>query len=294
MQKLNYKFFTILIILQGCGVSSPEYTPVTKVSATAATCTCKSKTNPVKTPLSPKPVVSKDSNKPVVPVTSKTPEPTVSQSPAATTTKKSPLEQILERTKLIYSKINSTQVEMYTYAKGEYKDGKKTGNIRETFVKGKITTKNPGTIMINISDSDDPLAKGSSLLYPGSGKVKVKGGGFLGIIPVSFDLDDPKLSNSRNQRLTGLSEHITRLTAPGTDLKLLGTSTINGRKVYLIKSENPKLNDPEITYEIFGLDSQEFFLVSNEMYTSKNELVSQYQVKSFTINPKLADNFFSL
>jgi hypothetical protein len=292
MHKGHYKILSVLIFLSGCGLSNPIVQPTAGTSLQAApVCSCKTK----------KTVTSNENTKPVkATATNSTIDKTQSaekkELPVPQTSarpKKTPLELILEQTRANYSKINSYQVQMYNYAKGDYKDGKKTGKTRETFVTAKLTTKKPGYIMINISESDDSLAVGSTLFYPGSGKVKVKGGGFLGIIPVSFDINDPKLSDSRNQKLTALGDNINRLTAQGAKLNLLGTSTVSGRKVFMIKSENPIESDPEITYETFAIDAKDFFLVSNELYI-KDEMVGQYLVKSYSINPDLNSDFFSL
>jgi outer membrane lipoprotein-sorting protein len=86
---------------------------------------------------------------------------------------------------------------------------------------------------------------------------------------------------------------IKRLLLEKTKIELLGTSNIGNKKVYLIKEIPPERLDPEITHEVYSVDSKTFIVLSVEMFVDK-DLVFQYKVEDIKVNIDLPDNYFTL
>ncbi len=179
------------------------------------------------------------------------------------------------------------------YSKGYYQDGKRVNTIHESVIKAKITFQKPLNALLEVIDSPKEIAKGSTLLYTGGDKVKVRAAGILGIIPINFSIDDPMFSDTRNHKILATIDGLKRIKEEGTKIELAGISKLNNREVYLLKIDTPKKLDSEITHEIYGVDSETFVVMLNEMYIG-DEMVSQYMVQDIQTNISLEEDFFKL
>ncbi len=185
------------------------------------------------------------------------------------------------------------QATFTNYSKGYYKEGKKTNSIHEATIKAKMTFKKPLNVLLDVISSPKEIAVGSRLLYTGGDKVKVKAAGILGLITVSFSINDPMFSDTRNHKILATIDGLRRVIQDDTKAEIIGMSEINGREVYLIKIDAKEKLDSQITHEVMGVDSQTFIVLLNEMYVN-DELVSQYMVSDIKTNIDLDDNFFTL
>lgn len=179
------------------------------------------------------------------------------------------------------------------YSKGRMKNGKDTGQTREVIIKARMTLKKPATVKMNVMESPEAMARGSTLLYTGGEKVKVRAGGLLSIIPVNFDVKDPMFENARGHTIMSSFDGIKRLLLKETKLELLGTSNIGDKKIYLLKAIPPEKLDPEITHEVYSVDSKSFIVLSVEMFVNK-DMVFQYKVEDIKTNINISDDFFTL
>lgn len=180
------------------------------------------------------------------------------------------------------------------YSKGYYHDGKRTDSVNEETITAKLTfQKNPLNALIEVIDSPKEIAVGSKLLYTGGDKVKVKAAGILGLVPVSFSINDPMFSDTRNHKILATLDGLKRIIRNDTKAEIVGMSEINGREIYVIKIIAYEKLDSEITHEIIGVDAETFIVLLNEMYVN-DDLVSQYIVKDIKINPELETDFFKI
>ena len=137
------------------------------------------------------------------------------------------------------------------------------------------------------------MARGSTLLYEGGEKVKVRAAGALGIFPVSFDIGNPMFANARGHKLTESGKAVTRLVKKQQDVKLVGKTKLEGRDTFVLELNGSIDNDLEITRQVYGIDAETFVITSTEMYID-TELVSRYLAKNVKINPELSDDFFEV
>ncbi|MFN8671905.1 MAG: hypothetical protein U0457_07465 [Candidatus Sericytochromatia bacterium] len=201
-------------------------------------------------------------------------------------------ENTEDKVKNIIHKILETDVKnkfleanVTTYSKGYYKLGKKTDKLIEKRISGKIIMKKPKKILFKVSESDDPMAVGSTLLYLGGKEIKIKPGGAFSFMRLNYNIDDPIFLNSRNHKFTfdglGAVKH------RDAKAELIGENEINHKKVYILKVVSPTKADPEITHEIYKIDAQSFVVLSIRMYVN-NDMVSEYTIRD--INNKLNDS----
>lgn len=179
------------------------------------------------------------------------------------------------------------------YSKGYYKDGIKLNRINEETVTAKMTYQKPNNALIEVIDNPKEMAKGATLLYNGSDKVKVKAAGILGLIPINFSINDPMFKNARNHKILDALEGLDRLFKETNKIEVLGVSELNGKQMYMLKIIADKKPDNEITHEVIGIDVETFIVLLNEMYIN-DDLVSQYIVKDINTNIELPENFFDI
>ncbi|MEM4398135.1 MAG: hypothetical protein QW757_05955, partial [Candidatus Woesearchaeota archaeon] len=179
------------------------------------------------------------------------------------------------------------------YSKGRMKNGKDTGQIREVTIKARMTLKKPRNVKMYVIESPEPMARGATLLYTGGNKVKVKASGVLGLIPVSFDVNDPMFENARGHTIMSSFDGIRRLLLKDTKIEILGTSYIGDKKVYLLKVIPAEKLDNEITHEVYSVDINTFIVLSVEMFVNK-DLVFQYKIDDIKTNINISDDFFTL
>jgi len=179
------------------------------------------------------------------------------------------------------------------YSKGDIRDGKHTGIDREFRIKAKLYFKNPLNVLLKVIDSTDIIAKGSTLLYTGGEKVKVKAGGLLGLITVYFNVNSPIFQNTRGHNLLMTLEGLKRISHSSSKLKILGRTKIDNRNAYVLEVDAYQKPDPEITKELFYVDTQNYIVLCNEMYEG-NDLVFQYKLDYINTNVNLNASLFKL
>lgn len=197
------------------------------------------------------------------------------------------VNKILERDK----KNKVFQAVISTYSKGYLKNGKKQNSLIESKISGKVTMRKPNTVLFKVLESDDPMARGSTLLYTGGKTVKVKASGLFGFMSFNFNADDPMFTNSRGHKFTfdGLKE----IRNPNAKVEVIGESKINNRDMYLLKVISPVKADPEITHEIYKVDKETFVVHSIRMYVNK-DMVSEYSLKELKTDIEDSDDLFKI
>lgn len=208
------------------------------------------------------------------------------------------LDEKTDKVKFIVSKILETdeknrfiQAEISNYSKGYYKEGKKMPKLIESRVLGKVILKKPNNILFNVLESDNPMARGATLLYKGGKEVRVRASGLFGFVPMNFDIDNPMFRNSRNHKFT--FDGLAAVRNDKANVSLISTSEIHNKKVYVLKVVSPTKADPEITHEIYKVDAKTFVVMSIRMYVN-NDMVSEYTIKNINNNIIKNDNIFKI
>lgn len=200
-------------------------------------------------------------------------------------------KQIIQKMLEADSKNKIFQAIFSNYSKGDMKNGKHTGQIREETIIAKMTFKKPNNAILNVIDSPDYMAKGATLIYLGGDKVKVKAAGVWGLFPLTFSINNPMFENTRGHKPLTALIGLSRISRNDAKVELNGITYYNGKKVYILKVETPEKLDPEITHEIYLVDAETFIVLSAEMYVNK-EMVSQYRVKDIKTNISVPENLF--
>lgn len=194
---------------------------------------------------------------------------------------KKELDYIIKKVLEVDKKNRSYQARVSIYSKGFYEKGRKLENIKETRMSGFLRFKKPINILFKVEESQDPMALGATLLYTGGEKVHIRASGLLGLVKVSFNIDDPMFSNARNHKFS--FDGLKNLKQGITNADLLGTIIRNGKKNYILKIIPIIKADPEITHEIYFVEIDTFRVSCIEMYVNK-EMVSQYNIKDMKSN----------
>lgn len=187
------------------------------------------------------------------------------------------IKKVLETDKRHYS----YEARISLYSKGSYEKGKKLNKVKEVRMSGFMKFKKPLNVLFKVEESEDKMALGSTLLYTGGDKVYVRASGLLGLIKVSFNINNPIFSNARNHKFS--FDGLRNLRDKNINIQLLGKGYKNSREVYLLKVIPNIKADSEITHEIYYVDTDNFRVLSIEMFVNK-DLVSQYNVTDIKVN----------
>lgn len=208
------------------------------------------------------------------------------------------LENSNDDLKIIVKKILETdqkhkllQAKVSTYAKGYYKAGKKLDKIVESRIFGSLTLKKPNMILFKVLDSDDKMAKGSTLLYSGGKNVTIRPSGIFSFMTINFEITNPMFTNSRGHKFS--FDGLAGLRNPSTKVELIGTQEINNRKILMLKVISPVKADSEITHEIYKVDAESFIVLSIRMYVN-NDMVSEYAISDINTNIVETKELFKL
>ena len=201
------------------------------------------------------------------------------------------LDNIIKRVLDVDRKNRSYQADIFIYSKGFYEKGKKTAQEQETRMSGFLTFKKPSSVLFKVNESQDSMARGATLLYTGGKKVQVRASGLLGLVKVSFNIDDPMFSNARNHTFS--FDGLKNLRSGIINSELIGKRIRNGKEAYVIKVDPIIKADPEITHEMYFVDTETFRVLAIEMYVNK-DMVSQYSVKNMKANILKSDDVFKL
>lgn len=204
---------------------------------------------------------------------------------------KSFIEYIIRKMNVSLKNIHSYQLSFSSYSRGKFNKGIK-GREREELIKGKISYQEPANFRIKVTESPEKIARGATIIYTGGEKLKVKASGILGIIPVSFDIENPLFANARGHQIFHFLNNLERINSKGNEIEFLGVSEINGRKSYILKVKPIIKADPEITHELYAIDSESFVILLNEMYVGE-KMVSQYEVKEIKNNVEIPEDYFN-
>lgn len=194
---------------------------------------------------------------------------------------KKTLDYVIKKVLEVDKRNRSYEARVNIYSKGFYEKGKKLSEQRETRMSGFLKFKKPLNVLFHVEESDDPMAKGSTLLYTGGEKVQIRASGLFGLIKLSFDINNPMFSNARNHKFS--FDGLRNLRYGIVNANLLGTVLRNGRESYILKVVPVNKADSEITHELYFVDMETFRVLCIEMYVN-NDMVSQYSIRDIKAN----------
>lgn len=216
------------------------------------------------------------------------PAPQVNQAPAPqqAAPQVDPAQEYLNKMRQAFASIQGLDAQATTFEKGKTAGG---GKIRYQF-------KKPGTVRIDVLQSDDPSRKGVKLSYQaGSTQVKARATGMLSLVAVTLPMSDQKVKSGRQYQLNqiDLTATISRITQNTQGAKAVGKTTINGSQVIVIEIPAHNHFDPQVTKERVGVDMQTGMLRMHEMYAG-NDMVYAIHTESVKINPSFPANAFDI
>jgi len=174
----------------------------------------------------------------------------------------------------------------------------KTGKV--TTNKLKMYTKQPNQVKIEVSYSSSG-ASGAKVLYTsGSGtKVKIRPGGNLSFITTDLDKTDERVASNNGYPLDDNDFFgVVRRLSSGYVAELVGTTTLNGSKINILKVSTSGTNslDSRISFEYIGYDPATYGIMLWEMYSDANgkEPFFRLTLPSLSFPASLSDSIFKV
>jgi uncharacterized membrane protein len=199
------------------------------------------------------------------------PTTTTTSKPATTTTKPatpqlSAKEKGAQELKKLLAKVSSAPFIQASVEKVE--KNLKTGKV--TTNKLTMYTKQPNQVKIEVSFSSSG-ATGAKVLYSsGEGdKVKIRPGGNLSFITTELDKKDERIVSNNGYPLDDTDFFgVARRMSSGYDAELIGATTLNGKKIHILKLTTSGTNsvDSRITHEHIGYDPTTYGIVLWEIF----------------------------
>lgn len=198
--------------------------------------------------------------------------------------------QLQARLKQAYDTASGVEAEVKSYSEGHYKSGKQVSELRHATYHTRMVWAKPLKIRAEILDTDNFLVGGAKMATLDCKKVKVRGAGLLGILPLTLDATDDLLASNRNHRFTAM------LPAPLIGHLLAGTWTAApGGTPHSAKAllDLPSHFDKEIDREELTMDPSDGRLIRVTMY-AKGRAVVDYSFSTFKWNPKVSSSTFEI
>jgi len=232
----------------------------------------------VQASVSSKTTVSSNSTKTVTPSSSVKPsslKTELTPSPSPTVDNLSLAQKVLLKSKETYDALNSYSATLTMYTKRNDKDFADSSEVITS--ESKMIFQQPRNTSILAIKHSISAAAGAKMVWTGGDTVNLKASGILGLLPLSFKLNDKTITTNRGWRLDQM-DHVgilSRVLDSKAQQTLAGKSKVNDRDVYVIKVTGNPL-DEFVTEEDVYIDMKNFTIVGDQCYSDK-ELI--FQVK---------------
>lgn len=215
------------------------------------------------------------------------PTPTATAAPAAAPKPAVPTESIAEellrKTRETFDDIENFVAQADVYEKNDEK-----GAVRG---KLKVIFRKPGSAKMEFLEHSVGQYKGVRLTYSsGNPQVQIRAGGVLGFLSLNLPMTDDKVKSRRGYRLDQVDTLaiVDRLAKAGTDVKVLGKTTIGGNEIAVLQYTPINHFDPKITKEMLGIDMKTYFVRIHEMYEG-DQLVYSLKIPQVDFDQPLTD-----
>ncbi|MDB5102245.1 MAG: hypothetical protein JWM80_6666 [Cyanobacteria bacterium RYN_339] len=192
--------------------------------------------------------------------------------------------------KRAYDGCTGVEAEVKSFSEGHFKAGKVVSELRHATYRSHLIWGKPLKIRAEVLDTDNFLVGGARMATTDCKRVKVRGAGILGILPITLDATDDLLASNRNHRFTAM------LPSPLIGHLLAGTWTaLPGSDPHLAKASLvlPTHFDKEIDREELIMDATDGKLIRVTMY-AKGRPVVDYSFTTFKWNPKTTADTFAI
>jgi hypothetical protein len=139
---------------------------------------------------------------PVVTAPLPTPVPTPAVPDASAKEEGARLKAVLERA---FNACSGVEAEVKSFSEGHFKAGKQVSELRHATYRTHVIWGKPLKIRAEVLDTDNFLVGGAKMATLDCKKIKVRGAGILGILPLTLDASDDLLASNRNHRFTASS-----------------------------------------------------------------------------------------
>jgi outer membrane lipoprotein-sorting protein len=228
-----------------------------------------------------RPAASNAYNAPTAP-----PAPVATAAPAApkpAVPTESVAEELLRKTRETFDGIENFVAQADVYEKNDEK-----GAVRG---KLKVIFRKPGSAKMEFLEHSVGQYKGVKLTYSsGNPQVQIRAGGVLGFLSLNLPMTDDKVKSRRGYRLDQVDTLaiVDRLAKAGTDVKVLGKTTVGGNEIAVLQYTPINHFDPKITKEMLGIDMKTYFVRIHEMYEG-DQLVYSLKIPQVDFDQPLTD-----
>lgn len=202
---------------------------------------------------------------------------------------------LLLRLREAFEACTGAEAEARSYSEGHYKAGAKVSELRRSTYRTKMIWVKPRKIRGEILDTDNFLVGGAKMVTLDGRRVKVKGAGVLGLLPLTLDAGADLLSSNRHHKFNEQTPDaiVSRLLGPQARWLAGGRGTVAGAAVTFVEVQGVPRLDQEIEREVIALDPQAPALRGVTMW-AKGKKVVEVTFTKFRWNPKPKADTFEL
>lgn len=165
-----------------------------------------------------------------------------------------------------------------------------------TNLKLKLHFQKPTRTKMEIVEHTNSLFVGAKLLYEsGSDQVTGRPGGMMSFMKMTLPLSDDRISSRRGYRLDQIDTLaiVNRLLKSGQQPRVLGKANVGGREVAMLEFTGANPFDQTITREVLGIDMQDQFVRSHEMYVGA-DLIYSLKLQQVDIDTQIPASEFTI
>ncbi len=202
---------------------------------------------------------------------------------------------LLQRMREAFEACSGAEAEGKAYSEGHFKAGAQVTELRRSTYRTKMIWVKPRKIRGEILETDNFLVGGAKMVTLDGKKVRVKGAGVLGLLPLTLDAGADLLSSNRRHKFNeqtpdAISERLLGTHARWT---VAGRGTVAGTAVVYVEVVGVPRLDKEIERELVAVDPNAPALRGVTMW-AKGKKVVEVTFTKFRWNPKANADAFEL
>jgi len=192
------------------------------------------------------------------------------------------------------ARTSGIEVEVKASSSGSYYGGKRVAQERSSSSRSRMTWASPTRLRAQVLESTTAFLAGSVLVMSTPTQVRVKGGGALGLVPITMKASDTRLITNRNHYFTDNHPiaHLQRLTSSGAaweGIKALPAAP----KASWVSISGVRRLDTELTRELLAVDPATLQPVAMAMMVAERPVVT-FQFLRFVWDATPPDSTFKL
>ena len=202
---------------------------------------------------------------------------------------------LLTRLREAFATCTGAEAEAKSYSEGHFKAGARVEELRKSTYRTKMIWVKPRKIRGEILDTDNFLVGGAKMVTLDGKRVKVKGAGVLGLLPLTLDAGADMLSSNRRHKFNEQTPDAisARLLGPAARWVVAGHGTAAGVPVAFVEVAGIPRLDKEIEREVIAVDPAGPALRGVAMWAGGKKVVDVTFTK-FRWNPRATSDTFDL